>query len=130
MAIAVVNANLAWQQVFIALDALGATPAVKDQFRALKQRLATVGGNKQLLFVAFSDLQGDTVIAAEACTFYGAYGKKQATATDAYFKTADHASVCGAANGASACRTRSTCRTSGRRSARWSSRRVGCRRRG
>lgn len=101
MALTVENANLVWQKVFIALDALGATPNVKESFRVLKQRLANAGKNKDLQFVAFSDLTGDTTIADVACTFYGAYAKKQATATDAYFKTADHATVCGAANGAS-----------------------------
>lgn len=101
MALTVENPNLVWQKAFLALDSLGAAPSVKEALRKLKERLATVGGNKNLQFVAFADLQGDTVICSDPCTFYFAYGKKQATATDAYFKTADHATVCGAANGGS-----------------------------
>lgn len=101
MALTLESSNKVWQKAFLALDALGASPAAKEALRELKQRLATVGFNKDLQFVAFSDLQGDTVIADVACTFFYAFAKKQATATDAYFKTADHASVCGAANGAS-----------------------------
>lgn len=101
MALTLESSNKVWQKAFLALDALGASPAAKEALRELKQRLATVGFNKDLQFVAFSDLQGDTVIADVACTFFYAFAKKQATATDAYFKTADHATVCGAANGAS-----------------------------
>lgn len=102
MALSLENSNLVWQKVFVSLQALGAKQETVEAFRKLKLRLATVGGNKNLQFVAMADVTADAVIADAACTFYAYYVKKQATGTDAFFKMNDSATTCGAANGGSA----------------------------
>ena len=61
MAISVENSNLVWQKAKAALS--GASPFANDAFKALKQRLATVGGNLNLQFVPIADLGTDAVIA-------------------------------------------------------------------
>lgn len=43
--------------------------------------------------VPFGNLTGDTVVADAACKVYAVYLKKQATATDAYFKMVNHATT-------------------------------------
>jgi hypothetical protein len=93
MAITVENSNLVWQKAKVALA--GASPFAQDVFKALKNRLATVGLNKDLQFVAISDLGADAVVADAACRVYGLYLKKGATATGAFVKAADHASSAG-----------------------------------
>lgn len=100
MALSLEEQDLVWQRVKIALA--GATPAVVQQFKTLRTHLVTIKGKIKLQFVAMADITGDTVIADVACKFYGAYIKKQATATDAFFKMNDNATTCGAANGGSA----------------------------
>lgn len=100
MALSLENPNLVWQKAKIALESLGASEEAKAAFKALKHRLATVGGNVNLQFVAISNLTADAVIADVACTLYGAYFKKQATATAAYAKLNDSATTAGGANGA------------------------------
>ena len=102
MALSLETQNLVWQKVKIALDSLGATKAHRDAFRALKEYVQATKGNVTLQFVAMSDVTGDAIIADVACKFYGYFVKKQATATDAFFKMNDSATTCGAANGASA----------------------------
>ena len=101
MALSTESSNLVWQKVKIALDSLGARPKTYEQFKMLKERLATVAGNPNLQFVAMADITGDTAIADVACHLYGVYVKKQATATDAYFKINDSATTAGGANGGS-----------------------------
>lgn len=101
MALSTESANLVWQKAFVALQSLGAKPSIVDSLRRLKEKLATVNANPDLQFVTMADITGDTVIADAACKLYAIFVKKQATATDAYFKTNDHATTCGAANGAS-----------------------------
>lgn len=93
MAITVENPNLVWQKAKVALA--GASPFASDAFKALKNRLATVGGNVNLQFVAISDLGADAIVADAACRVYGLYLKKGATSTGAFFKAADHASSAG-----------------------------------
>jgi hypothetical protein len=46
--------------------------------------------NKKLDFVAFTDVTTDTGITDAACKVYFIYAKKQATATDAFFKVFDY----------------------------------------
>lgn len=48
------------------------------------------GKNKDLDFVAFTDVTTDTGITDAACKVYVVYAKKQATATDAFFKLFDY----------------------------------------
>jgi hypothetical protein len=86
MALSNENANLVWQKVNIALDSLGAKGEVRDAFRALKAHLSQVKRNPDLTFVAISDLTADVVAADAACKIYGVFLKKQATATDAFYK--------------------------------------------
>lgn len=92
--------NKTWQRVRIALA--GANEASQKQFKALKEYLATQGKNPDLQFVPFSNVTTDqaTVVTTGGCTIYGVFVKKQNTATDAYFKWADHGTVAGGANGA------------------------------
>ena len=49
--------------------------------------------DRQFEFRPFSNLTGDTAVADAACKLYFVYLFKQDTATDAYFKIADHATV-------------------------------------
>ncbi len=93
MALSLENSNLVWQKAKVGLA--GASPFASDVFKALKNRLATVGGNVTLQFVAISDLGTDAVIADAACRVYGLYLKKGATATGAFVKAADHATSAG-----------------------------------
>jgi hypothetical protein len=93
MALSTENSNLVWQKANVAL--VNATPFAQNAFRALKLRLATVGGNKDLQFVPITDLGVDAIIADAACRVYGIYLKKGATATGAFFKAADHATSAG-----------------------------------
>lgn len=103
MALSLENQNLVWQKVRVAFDALDATKQSRESFKALKERIATLGGTtRQLQFVAMADITGDTIIADVPCKLYGVFLKKQATATDAFFKMNDSTTTCGAANGASA----------------------------
>lgn len=101
MALSTENSLLVWQKVKVAMEALEASEEAKAAFKALKARLSTIGGNKDLQFVPISDLSAsDTVLADAACTLYGVYFKKQATSTAAYAKLNDSATTCGGANGA------------------------------
>lgn len=100
MALSTENANLVWQKVDIALASLGANSEVVQAFKALKAYLSQIKRNPDLQFVAISNLTGDTAIADAACTLYGIFVKKQATATAAYFKANDSATTAGGANGA------------------------------
>lgn len=102
MALSTENANLVWQKVNAALQALGARQQAVEAFRSLKAHLAQNKSNPDLQFVALADVTADAIIADVACKFYGYYVKKQATATDAFFKMNDSATTCGAANGGSA----------------------------
>jgi hypothetical protein len=97
---ALIAANKVWQTVRAALA--GANEASKRQFDDLKLYLATQKGNPDLQFVPFSNVTGDqaTLVASGGCTLYGLYLKKQNTATDAWFKLADHGTVAGGASGA------------------------------
>lgn len=96
------SSNKTWQRVRIALDALGANEASKRAFRELKQYLSTFAGNPQLQFLSFSDVTTDqpTALTTGGATLYGIFLKKQNTATDAFFKAADHGTTAGGANGA------------------------------
>lgn len=99
MALTLEEQDFVWQRVKIALA--NASPHVQLSFKNLRSTLVAKGKIK-LQFVALSDITGDTIVADVACKFYGAYVKKQATATDAFFKMNDNATTCGAANGGSA----------------------------
>lgn len=95
MAISTESANLAWQRVQIALETIGATKAVREQFKVLKAYLAQEKSNPDLQCVAVSDLGADAIVADAACKVYGIYLRKQNTATGCFFKAADHASSAG-----------------------------------
>lgn len=95
MALSLQNSNLVWQKAKIALDSLGAGPVATAALRALKEKLAGVGGNPDLQFVAIDataiDDASGSVLADAACKVYGVYAKKTATATDVYLAILDDA---------------------------------------
>jgi hypothetical protein len=93
MALSTESANLVWQKVAIALDSLGANSYARDAFRALKAYTSQIGGNLNLQFVAISNLTADVVAADVACKVYGIFLKKQATATDAFYKAFNDAAT-------------------------------------
>lgn len=101
MAFSGTNANLNWQQVKIALDALGANGFSQDAFRALKAYLGQVKGNPNLQFLAFTeadcDAGGGTVLLTGACRVYGVFIKKEAEGTDNIFFLYDDATNDGTA---------------------------------
>lgn len=70
-------------------------------FKAVKTWLSTQKGNPKLQFVPFSDVTVDQVTAINSGggTLYAAYAKKQNTATDAFLKINDSATVSGGAAG-------------------------------
>ena len=88
MALTLEAANNVWQKTNIALDSQAANSCIRDQFRALKAYLSQVKSNKDLQFVPIlatdvDDASGK-VLADVACTVYGVFLKKQATATDVF----------------------------------------------
>ena len=91
MALSTENPNLVWQKAFVSLQALGAKPAIAEQLRKLKERLATVGGNPNLAFVTISDLTADVVGVDAPCKLFAVFLKKQATGTDAFYNVFDDA---------------------------------------
>lgn len=99
------GANLVWQRVNKALWATSGSPVEKAAFlRTLKNWLATQKGNPRLQFLSFSNVTTDAVtvpeVSASGCTIYAIFAKKQNTATDAYLKINDSATLAGGANGA------------------------------
>lgn len=99
------GANLVWQRVNKALWATSGSPVEKAAFlRTLKNWLATQKGNPRLQFVSFSnvttDAQVSPEVSASGATIYAIFAKKQNTATDAYLKVNDSATVAGGASGA------------------------------
>lgn len=100
------GANLVWQRANNALWTLSSSPVEKAAFlRTLKQWLATQKGNPKLQYLSFSDVAAADVatvpeLSTGGCTIYALYAKKQNTATDAYFKVNDSATVAGGASGA------------------------------
>ena len=101
MALSLEDSNLAWQRVKIALATeptaagSGTPPPAIDAFKSLKTYLATVLGNPTLQFVAIDatdiDDASGKVLADVACTLYGVFLKKLATATDVYVHILDDA---------------------------------------
>lgn len=101
MALATENSNLVWQKAKIALaseptGAGSATPKpALDAFKSLKEYLATVLGNPDLELVPIVsttvDAASGAVLADVACTLYGVFLKKLATATDVYLHILDDA---------------------------------------
>lgn len=97
------SANTVWSKVFREKLA-NASPAAILVFKALKLWLATQKKNPDLALLSFSDVTTDAQTVPEVstggATIYGVYAKKQATATDAYFKFNDSATVAGGGSGA------------------------------
>jgi hypothetical protein len=99
------GANLMWQRVFEFTLTQASTPAARGAFlRDLKLWLATQKGNPKLQYVTWSNLTTQQVTVPEVsqggATLYAVYNFKQATATAAYFKYNDSATLAGGANGA------------------------------
>jgi len=100
------GANLVWQRVNEFLLTSDSSPVQRAAFlRSLKQWLATQKGNPKLQYLSFSNVDGHDVatvpeLSASGCTLYALFIKKQNTATDAYFKINDSATVAGGASGA------------------------------
>ena len=88
MALSLQDSNLVWQKTKISLESLAADPIVSAAFKALKEKLAGVGGNPTLEFIPITatdiDDASGKVLANVACKLYGVFLKKQATATDVY----------------------------------------------
>lgn len=105
MALSLVDGNLAWQSVKIAL--MNANPAAQAAFGELKKYLAQQKGNPQLQFKAFTeancDAAGGTAILDAAHTLYGVYVKKLASGTDNFFWVYDDATNDGTAGDARVC---------------------------
>jgi hypothetical protein len=105
MALSLVDGNLAWQNVKIAL--MNAHPAAQNAFAELKKYLAQQKGNPQLQYKAFSeadcDAAGGTAILDAANTLYGVYVKKENSATDNFFWVYDDATNDGTAADARVC---------------------------
>ena len=95
MALSLESSLYVWQKVRNSADALAADPVAVATFKALKEDLATVGGNPDLQFVPINATDVDDasgkVLADVACKLYGVFLKKQATATDAYLVLFDDA---------------------------------------
>lgn len=95
MSLSLENSNLVWQKVKASLDSLGADSVTIAAMKALKEKLAGVGGNPDLQFVAIAATSVDdasgSVLADAACKLYAVFGKKQATATDVYLSILDDA---------------------------------------
>lgn len=93
MSLSVENANLVRQKVKIALA--NAHPMTQAAFEAFQKYMATQKGNPDLQFIPFVgtsiDDAGGQVLADAACTVYGVWGKKAATATDVYLVLLDDA---------------------------------------
>jgi hypothetical protein len=95
MSLSLENSNLVAQKTKIALESLGASSVAVAAFKALKEKLAGVGGNPDLQIIVFAGTSADDasgiVLADAACKLYAVYGKKTATATDAYLAVLDDA---------------------------------------
>lgn len=96
MALSTENPTLALQKAGITLDSLGAKGAIRDQFRALKAYLSQIKKNPDLQLVPIADLGADAAVADVACKVYAIFLKKGATATAAFVKGSDHATVASA----------------------------------
>lgn len=88
MALSLEDSNLVWQKAKISLESLGADSVSRAAFKALKEKLASVGGNPTLQFVPISATDVDdangVVLANAACTLYGVFLKKSSVATAAF----------------------------------------------
>ena len=93
MALTLEAGNKVWQKVKMALE--DANPAAQTAFKGFKEWMAQQRSNPDLQFVAFAgasiDDAGGAVLADAACKLYAWYGKKTATATDAYLVLLDDA---------------------------------------
>jgi hypothetical protein len=88
-AVTYVDSNDVWIYVKAALA--NASPASQAAFAGLKSWLSQQFGVTQLYFYGFGDI--DTGLDPDldgAYQIYGVWGKKQATATDAYLKVRDN----------------------------------------
>jgi hypothetical protein len=88
MTLSLEDSNLVWQKTKIALESLGADPVARAAFKALREKLAGVGGNPTLQFVPITSTDVDDangkVLADAPCTVWGVFAKKANTATDVY----------------------------------------------
>ena len=95
MALSLENSLLVWQKAKASMESLGADSVSIAAFKALKEKLAGVGGNPDLQFVPIAATDVDDasgkVLADVACKLYAVFGKKLATATDAYLAILDDA---------------------------------------
>ena len=100
------GANLVWQRVNEFTNTVNSSPVERSAFlKSLKLWLATQKGNPKLQYLTFSDVHTHDVatvpeLSVSGCTMYALYAKKQTTATAAYFKVNDSATVAGGASGA------------------------------
>ena len=101
MALSLEDSNLVWQKAKIALATPGTAAApgggsvATAAFKALKERLAGVGGNPTLQLVPIVassiDDTGGQILADVACRLYGVFGRKQATGVDTFLNIIDDA---------------------------------------
>lgn len=84
MALVLVDANIAWQQVN--KYTANANPVIQAAFKALKVHLSQQVRNPNLQVLTWTEAQADvaggTVLLSGACRVYGAFIKKIATGTD------------------------------------------------
>jgi len=99
MAITLVNANLAWQEVKIALarqvGAEGIPQIQRNQWDALKAHLSQTKGNPNILFVPYT---AELIVAASGliasdvpCVLFGIFSLKRNSATASYIQVIDDA---------------------------------------
>ena len=100
MALSLVSANLAWQEVIKGLA--NANPAIQGQFKALKSYLASQKRNPDLQYIPFNEAvivqpTGYSPIGGVTSTVYGVYFIKNGTSgagtgTDSWLTLANDAS--------------------------------------
>lgn len=96
MALSLTDSLFTWQNVKASMASLEASSVAQAAFKALKERLAGVGGNPNLQFVPITgaDIEAASgkIVADAATKVYGIYFKKTDTATAAYVSILDDAS--------------------------------------
>jgi hypothetical protein len=98
------NALKVWQRISITGGGgttTGFSPGTRKLMKALKEWLSTQKSNPNLQFISFTDVTTDSaLITTGGELVYAIVLKKQATATDAYFKANNSATTAGGASGA------------------------------
>lgn len=95
MALSLEDSNLVWQKAKVSLESLGADNVARATLKALKEKLASTGGNPNLQIVPIvatdvDDASG-AILADVPCKLYAVFVKKLATAGDIFLHILDDA---------------------------------------